>query len=203
MYIDINSINFLSAIIIINSKIHNNLAYDSVVYVNTKNMEVDLISSGFTNNVGSCMYLLQSHLLCRSVVFANNSVDNGGALYIGQGSTIGYGETVQFIINSAVEHGGAVYLNLMNGYPIQTWNSILNISFVKNTASISGNSLYIYIPTQCKVERNFSDSVSLLYVSCQFNYSQPVNGKMMHIPCDLDYTLLNGTELLLSLLHIN
>ena len=137
MYIDINSINFLSAIIIINSKIHNNLAYDSVVYVNTKNMEVDLISSGFTNNVGSCMYLLQSHLLCRSVVFANNSADNGGALYIGQGSTISYGETVQFINNSAVEHGGAVYLNLMYSCPIQTWNSILNISFVNNTADIT------------------------------------------------------------------
>ena len=40
---------------------------------------------------------------------------------------------------------------------------------------------------------NISDSSSFLYVPCHFNYSQPVNGKMLHIPCDLDYTLLNGT----------
>ena len=43
------------------------------------------------------------------------------------------------------------------------------------------------------METNISDSDCILHVPCQFNYSQPVNGKMMNIPCDLDYTLLNGT----------
>ena len=38
-----------------------------------------------------------------------------------------------------------------------------------------------------------SVSHCILHIPCQFNYSQPVNGKMMNIPCDLDYTLLNGT----------
>ena len=50
--------------------------------------------------------------------------------------------------------------------------------------------MYFYVPAHCEVERNIS---SILYVPCQFNYTQPVNGKMMNIPCDLDYTLLNGT----------
>ena len=44
------------------------------------------------------------------------------------------------------------------------------------------------------VEKITSSSNSILYISCQFNYSQPVNGEMMqHIPCDLNYTLLNDT----------
>ena len=67
------------------------------------------------------------------------------------------------------------------------------VLFVNNTAEVSGNSLYFYLPMYCVVETNISDPDCILYVPCQFNYSQPVNGKMMNIPCDLDYTLLSGT----------
>ena len=44
-----------------------------------------------------------------------------------------------------------------------------------------------------KLNKDINDACSILHIPCQFNYSQPVNGKMMNIPCDLDYTLLNGT----------
>ena len=66
--------------------------------------------------------------------------------------------------------------------------------FVNNSARIAGNSIYFSIPPKfCSIDTNISDSDSILYAPCQFNYSQPVNGRMMNIPCDLDYTLLNGT----------
>ena len=196
--IDNDSIYHGVPITILNSKFHHNFAYDSIIYMNSKNTSLGLISSNFTDNVASCVHLLQSHLFCESVVFANNIADNGAALFIDQGSSvaIGYGGSYQFINNQAIEHGGAIYLNLGYDCPsitIYYLYGIMEVSFINNTAGISGNSLYIYIPTHCKVEKNFSHSDSILNVPCQFNYSQPVNGKMMNIPCDLHYTLLNGT----------
>ena len=65
--------------------------------------------------------------------------------------------------------------------------------FINNSAAIAGNSLYFNIPKSCPVITNVSDPNSILHVPCQFNYSQPVRGKMMQIPCNLDYTSLNGT----------
>ena len=68
-----------------------------------------------------------------------------------------------------------------------------SVMFINNSALLSGNSLYFSVNRFCLVNTNINNSATLLYVPCQFNYSQPVNGEMMHIPCDLDYTLLNGT----------
>ena len=62
--------------------------------------------------------------------------------------------------------------------------------FVNNTAEVSGNSIYFYNPAYCKVDNNIT---SVRYSPCQFSYFQPVNGKMVQIPCNLDYILLNGT----------
>ena len=47
-----------------------------------------------------------------SAIFVNNTADTGAALYIDQGSVayINNGNTVQFINNSATEHGGAIFV---------------------------------------------------------------------------------------------
>ena len=181
-----------TTIIILNSKIHYNHGDYSVIYVN--NVDVTVNSSNFTDNVASAIYLVDSHLTCLGTVFfANNTAPNGGAIYIDQKSMIS-AETanIHFINNSATEYGGAIYINLWY-YCRNIFNNYNDMFlFVNNTAIISGNSLYFYIPKHCKIETNISDHLSLLYAPCHFNYSQPVNGKMMHIPCDLDYTLLNG-----------
>ena len=198
-YIDNNYSNEKANFTILNSKIHHNMADDVVVYLN--NMDISLISSNFTDNTGSSMYLLKSTLDCDNVIiFANNNADNGAALYLDQGSTFYVDDNmmIYFINNSAVEHGGAIYINLVYNCPYPPFNKLFItqnslISFENNTARISGNSLYFYVPKHCKVVTNIRDYNSILYVPCQFNYSQPVNGKMMQIPCDLDYTLLNGT----------
>ena len=184
---------------ILNSKIHHNYGDKSVIYLH--NMHLILNSSNFTDNTASSIFLVSSDLECADgVIFANNIADNGGAIYIDQESRISFESdttNVQFINNSATEYGGAICFHFLYDCPtyLFPFYSFYNgvVSFVNNTAGISGNSLYFYIPEHCEVETNISNDNSILYIPCQFNYSQSVNGKMMHIPCDLDYTLLNGT----------
>ena len=199
LYIEIFSYNGVS-ITISNSKIHHNTADDSVIYINSKSdkdyMIVTVNSSNFTNNIASCIHLVQSDLTCGDVVFANNIADNGAAVYVDQGSvvTMDYGGSVKFINNSAIEHGGVIYINLVYTCPIIPFSyNDSEVLFINNTAEISGNSLYFNVPAPCNVVRNTSNPDSVLFVPCQFNYTQPVNGKMMDIPCDVDYTLLIGT----------
>ena len=190
-----------NSIIILNSKIHHNTADVSVVYINSnserEHMAVTVNGSNFTNNIATCIHLVQSQLVCEDVVFANNIAHSGAAIYVDEGSTVtmdGRG-SIQFINNSAIEYGGAIYINLVYTCPtilISYENS--EVVFINNTAEISGNSLYFSIPAPCDVVRNTSNPNSILYTPCQFNYSQLINGKMMqHIPCDLNYTLFNDT----------
>ena len=65
--------------------------------------------------IGITVYLFHWDLYCKNVVFT----DNGADLYVDQGSTSTFddGETVAFIKNSAVEHGGAIHIYLVHaGY---------------------------------------------------------------------------------------
>ena len=187
-----------------------NMASISVVYIAQEsyitqddNIRVDLIASSFTNNVASSMFLSASDLQLSGVLlFENNTAENGGAMYLNQGSTVTINDeaTVQFVANKATLNGGAIYVDFRcdnSKNDVNTFDfTSLNYSaiFVNNSAAIAGNSLYFNIPGLCPVNRNISNDDSILHVPCQFNYFQPVNGRMMqHIPCDLNYTLLNGT----------
>ena len=191
-----------------------NIAGNSVVYIaqdgfsQGNNIQVQLTTSAFTNNVASSLYLLACDITLSGVLlFENNTAENGAAMYLDQGTTIGIHNetTVWFISNTATINGGAIYVDFLCGNVIDgntntfLYNKTMNFStiyvFINNSAAIgAGNSLYFSIPRFCSVNTNTSDPDSILYVPCQFNYSQPINGKMMqHIPCDLNYTLLNGT----------
>ena len=63
--------------------------------------------------------------------------------------------------------------------------------FVNNSAKITGNSIYFNVPrpyifriSTCTIYHNYhtGNSRALLHIPCQFNYSQPVNGKMIEHP---------------------
>ena len=201
-----------------NTNFNQNIGGKSIIYIaTTKNgFTDDLITllvntSTFKDNIGSSMYLSACIMkLSGNLLFVNNSAENGGAMYLNQESivTIDDEATVQFIGNTATLNGGAIYMDLLCDNFLQNtdifWyqttlsyeTDLTNISvtFINNSAIISGNSLYFSVNRFCStVDMNVNNSLHLLYVPCHFNYYQPVNGKMMDIPCDLDYTLLNGT----------
>ena len=213
---------------ITNTIIDHNMAGSSVVYLKGflhpllrsllplhYNQPVTINTSNFTNNVGSSLYLSSCYVkLSGSLLFKNNTAENGGAMYAEQKTTVTIDDkaTVQFNTNKAKLTGGAIYVNLVCNYDflhhthniINTFNrnGNSNVLFTNNSARMADNSLYFNLPSymivgrgiaHCTINTNIHDSHSILHIPCQFNYSQIVNGKMMNIPCDLDYTLLNGT----------
>ena len=194
-----------------------NVADSSVIYlqgfidydISRRYLPVIIIdNSTFTNNVGSSMYLSSYTVkLSETVLFKNNTAENGGAMYLNNETTVTIADkaTIKFISNTATLNGGAIYVDLVCNQDILTNyyitimfnnNGNNNAIFINNSANIVGNSLYFSVPkftNLCRINTNISDSDSNLNVPCQFIYIQPVNGKMMNISFDLDYTLLNGT----------
>ena len=178
------------------------------------NQAVKIDTSNFTNNIGSALYLSSCNAtFSGNLLFRNNTAESGGAMYVEQKTTVTIDDnaTVQFINNTAKIHGGAIYVDLMCSLTFGGMYQIINTfqggaknsKFINNSARIADNSLYFNVPRpivvhkmskQCSIHTNISDSHSILHVPCNFTYFKNVNGNMIDInPCDLDYTLLNGT----------
>jgi len=120
------------------------------------------------------------------------TADNGAALYIDDGSTVNFtqGSYVHFSNNLAIEHGGAIYIDLDThcpGYSFVSQPNNAEVLFIQNSAIKSGNSIYFSIPQLCQLNTNVDDPDSILYLPCQFNYSQSTDKKLHNC------TTLNGT----------
>ena len=152
----------------------NNGNESSIVYMemSADNQEVSVISSNFTNNVGSALYLSHCAVEFRGrILFMNNSAGRGAAMYLNQGTQIAIKENsaITFDRNIVNQWGGAVYIELPFGCPnngiiIANFSNTSNILFTDNSAGIAGNSIYFNIPESCDVVRD-----SLID---KFNYSQ-------------------------------
>ena len=165
----------------------------------------------FTNNIGSTISLSSCDVKLKGLsLFKNNRADNGGAIYVEQETNVNIDRNaaVKFIANTANLNGGAIYVDLDCSHHTVGYYVIINTfrggsnnaTFVNNSAKIAGNSIYFNVPRPyifrssiCMINTNIHNYQSILHVPCQFNYSQLVNGKMMNISCELDYTVLNGT----------
>ena len=203
--------NFIDAHVQIqDTNFNQNKGGSSVIYIAMtqkdvmhNNIKIKLMvnTSSFTNNIGSSIYLSACDMKMSGILlFKNNTAENGGALHLKREATVTIDDeaSVQFISNTATLNGGAIYVDLLCDYFQKDTDTFLHHGdlsalFINNSALITGNSLYFSVNRFCSVNTNINDSGTLLYVPCHFNYSQPVNGKMMDIPCDLDYTLLDGT----------
>ena len=167
-------------------------------------------NSSFTNNFATAMYLSGCDVkFSGNVSFKNNTAENGGAIYASQETqmTIEEKATVKFIGNTARRDGGAIYVDLVCSYKMANSYVLVNTFqggssgnaiFINNSARITDNSVYFNVPRpvmgRCNLApTNINNPQCILHVPCQFNYTQLVNGRMMNIPCDIDYTLLNGT----------
>ena len=120
------------------------------------NQPVIINSSDFISNIGSSIYLSSCDLkLLGNVLFQNNTAENGGAMYLDQGTTVAIDDNanVQFISNTARLNGGAIYVNLFCSHQDFGDNEIINTFkggsnnaiFINNSASIGYNSLYFNI----------------------------------------------------------
>ena len=169
--------------------ISGNSGNRSIVYfVDDKGSEVNLfyvtqvsiISSNFANNVGSALSFSRSNVTFQGhVLLSNNSAQSGAAIYFSENSqaTIAEESTIELTNNYASQYGGAVYINLPRGCVQKgvTFISLPDSSivlFTNNSAEITGNSLYLSIPTSCEIERNSTDSTSLVHTPYRFKFTQ-------------------------------
>ncbi|XP_065901702.1 uncharacterized protein [Dysidea avara] len=179
-----------------------NIADESVIYIDSHseyvNKVITINASDFTNNVGVCVFLSQCRLtLVGNVSFKNNTADNGGALYIDEASTvnIGDGAYISFVNNSAISHGGAIFVELNFGcnqnhttFDLQSNNTV--ISFINSDQLYDANSLYFSVSKYCNINLSSREKNSLMYAPYQFKYFQAINGTLVLIPCDYNYTQL-------------
>ena len=130
----------------------SNTGGNSIAHFSTDNtVAINLLitNSNFTNNkIGATLYLTDCLLkLYSSILFQDNSAKSGAALYIAESSQISVddGSTVQFINNTASLRGGAMYIDLTNchdhGIVFTNFTTYDSISFINNSAKLSGNSI--------------------------------------------------------------
>ena len=171
--------------------IYDNIGGNSIVYINTHFPfdhpstfnNVLITASNFKNNKnGSALQVAKCFLKFYSTtLFQDNSARSGAALYIRERSQISVdnGSTVQFINNTALLRGGAMYIDLTNCYDhgivFTNFTRYDSISFINNSAKLSGNSIYFDIPSSCDVIRDYTNNDSAAYVPYKFNYSQSRN----------------------------
>jgi len=108
-----------------------------------------LKSSNFTNNTGSASVVSSFWLTLYSpIVFKNNHAENGAAIYLNGCSkltcTRHSTKRIEFINNIATYHGGAIYFNFSNNNSCGSYTLHNDsISFINNSAGISGNTMYL------------------------------------------------------------
>ena len=189
-------------ILIDGSEFVNNNAGDSIisVFAESSSATIEISNTSFINNVASCMYIPGCKLTLSSrVLFENNTSDNGAALYLNRGASVDIIDKadVQFSNNVVLQNGGAIYVDLIFHCEIKIFlipiSTNYKTQFINNSAGIAGNALFFSVPKACEVDTNINNVNSFMYIPCKFNYYQPVNNTVLDIPCNFDYTKLNGT----------
>ena len=143
---------------------YNGYSWNSYVYTSSLfSWSSNITISGdviFADNIGSSISAYSSDIiLSGNISFLNNTGVNGGAMAL-YSSTVGfaYDASVYFYNNTAMEVGGAIYVNKddKNLPPIQeyylqpcfyrllhaTTSDLLNITFYNNSATKGGNDIY-------------------------------------------------------------
>ena len=135
---------------------------------------VTLVNAMLSNNKGTALYCVFTDLeFQENVYFINNTAISGSAIYFEQiCSVLSNNADIQFINNSAVQRGGALYFDLVTTDHCNVFPFSFNASFMNNSADIAGNSIYFSIPQSCQISNATSTNSSLLYVPHEFSYSQ-------------------------------
>ena len=167
-------------------KFNSNTGGDSIVYVASISQlsrrlgNIYVTSCWFTNNtVGSALHLSLCLLnFYNSSLFQNNLAENGAAIYFEHNSlvTIDNDTIVQFINNTALAYGGVIYADVGNcqnhGILFNSTSDYNFVTFVNNSAEVSGHSIYFNIPASCDVVRDETSNDSVVHIPYKFTYSQ-------------------------------
>ena len=197
----------------------NNYAHDGVVVIyNTQDISVQ--DSHFTSNHASGLYVLHGSItLVGHIVFTKNTANSGGGISLMKESFIGLEDNthLDFVGNFAVHYGGAIYAEVPYCDIVIRNGSESFISFINNSASFAGDSVYFQILSSC--ESTSKDFISSLHhlqcgkvsttnnFSCQkYMRSSPMNlisndtrSCNSNVGCFFDIGVMLGEELTLPL----
>ena len=151
----------------------------NVAFINIQ-CNISVTSCNFTRNrMGSALHLSQSFLhFYNSNLLESNSAESGAAIYFEKNSQVAVDKdaTVQFIDNTAVVYGGAIYADLEHclnhGILFSDVSDYNSVTFVNNSAGVSGNSIYFNIPASCDVVRDETSNDSVVHIPYNFTYTQ-------------------------------
>jgi len=166
----------------------NNDGSNSVVCISAGSIFTTLFLSvtNFTNNTGTALHLISSNVtLSNAVIFNGNTANNGGAMYLEQGTQINFDNkysniSTYFLNNVAAQYGGVVYVELdstcakhgvvffSNSRDLST----LHIYFMNNSAGLIGNSMYFSVHQHCDIVPNPKSNNSILYLPYHFHYNE-------------------------------
>ena len=143
----------------------------------------------FTDNSGSVIRAQQSNVFLQgNLLFLNNIGEKGGAVRMDGNGYLYFmnGLTAIFSNNQAVISGGAIYAeinNYMNHCALQI-NDItkVNISFIKNTASMAGNDIFANPVYECHImyQHNWARNWLYLYKK-YFNFTKDDSNSLLQI----------------------
>ena len=189
-----SSITMCRTYVYVLSNFTSNSGGNSVVYISAGSTFTTLwvYQSKFCNNIGTAIHSLSSTLRFEdNVIFSNNSANNGGALYLEGGTKFLFDNKfnnvgITFHNNSAAQYGGAIYVDLDSncGDVFSTISShyYFNSSFSKNSAGISGSSMYFNVHQHCIINPDYSKSNSILYFPYRFNYDESFSKALVSSP---------------------
>ena len=174
IFMQILAQNCQSYLIMYNCTINDNVGekVGSIVHLNSS-MVFKILFTNFTNNVGIALRVSDTTVAFENLVlFVNNTAQRGAAIYLDHGSQIKMEDlTLEFTGNIAERWGGAIYVELPFGctydgvvFITDISNGYFYVSFINNSAGITGSSIYFGIPDSCDVIGDIMFS--------KFNYSQ-------------------------------
>jgi len=184
-------------IIVVKSNFTSNSGGNSVMYISAGSTFTKLLvhQSTFCNNNGTAIHSLSSTLsFADHVIFSNNSANNGGALYLEGGTECLLDNELgnvylTFHNNSAAQYGGAIYVELDSNcgtiFSNISSHYFFNSTFSKNSAGISGNSLYFNVHQHCMINPDYNYTDSVLHFPYHFKYDEPFSKAVVSSPHSL------------------
>ena len=123
--------------------------------VQASNVILNIKQSNFTHNTGTALCIRNTNMTSVGSEFESNHGNKGGALLIGEKSTILSIVDNMSLINNTATIGGAVYVDS----DLVDFHQFCNATFTNNSATSGGNAIYIADPQEFNYDCAMLDSL--------------------------------------------